>query len=135
MVRFCDVSYGAVRFGLVKKKTETIRCGSARFSDIFCESYVAVRFCDNPTVRYGFFVIILRCGLVRFSNIENATVRFGAVLETRKSNGEFGYFFQSYGAVLCGFPNLFVKPTVRCGAVFEERQEFYIDYKGAVRCG
>ena len=40
----------------------------------------------------GFFTVIRPC-MVRFFQIENPTVRFGAVLKNRKS----------YGAVRCGF--------------------------------
>ena len=73
---------------------------------------------------------ILRCGSVRFSNIGKATVRFGADLETRKSNGAVRLVLKSYGAVLCGFPG---GKTLRCGAVrfSRRRQKPY----GAVRCG
>ena len=50
---------------------------------------------------------------MRFSNIGNAAVRFGTVLETRKSNGAVRFF---------------VNPTVRFGAVFLFRKTY-----GAVR--
>ena len=54
---------------------------------------------------------------MRFSEIENPTVRFGAVLRKRKS----------YGAVRCG---AVVYPAVRCGAVLKNRKSY-----GAVWCG
>ena len=49
---------------------------------------------------------ILRCGSVRFSNVVNPTVRFGAVFQYRKT----------YGAVRFGFEEG-KSPTVRFGAV------------------
>ena len=61
----------------------------------------------------GLFTVI-RPYTVRFSEIENPTVRFGAVLRKRKS----------YGAVRCGFQILQILAPVHCD----------ISY-GAVRCG
>ena len=49
---------------------------------------------------------MLRCGLVRFSDVVNPTVRFGAVFRYRKT----------YGAVRFGFEEG-KNPTVRFGAV------------------
>ena len=46
----------------------------------------------------------LRCRSVRFEEIENLTVRFGAVFGSCKS----------FGAVRCGFRN---SGTLRCGSV------------------
>ena len=56
-------------------------------------------------VRCGFEnKTILRYGSVRFSDIENPTVRFGAVLKIRKI----------YGAVRCGFH---IQQILRYGSI------------------
>ena len=76
----------------------------------------------------GLFTVICPY-TVRFSEVENPTVRFGAVLRKRKS----------YGTVRCGF-QIIVNPAVRCGAVIYPTVRFGAALKnrkscGAVRCG
>ena len=61
---------------------------------------------------------ILRCGLVRFSKIVNATVRFGVfIYPTVRFGAVFGNQ-ESYGAVRCSFEEG-NNPTVLFGAVTE----------------
>ena len=74
----------------------------------------------------GFQILeILRCGSVRFSEIVNATVWFGAVFRS-EPYGAVRLYFMSYGAVRCGFQEG-KNPTVRCGAVLKRAR--------ILRCG
>ena len=58
-------------------------------------------------------------GSVRFSDIVNSTVRFGAVFKNRKCYCAVRFFRVSYGAVRCGFQKSeLLRCAVRCG--FEE---------------
>ena len=75
----------------------------------------------------GIFTVFRPC-TVRFFQIIYPTVRFGAVLENRKSYDAVRggcRFCKSYGAVRFGFV---IYPTVRFGAVFKNRKSY-----GAVR--
>ena len=65
-----------------------------------------MRFLDsvNPTVLFGCVINPTVHGSVRFSSIGDATVRFGAALESRKYNGAVRLFLKSSGADRCGFP-------------------------------
>ena len=67
---------------------------------------------------------------MRFFQIENHTVRFGAVSKKQKS----------YGVVRCGFQIFIVNPMVRFGFVIKPTVRFGAGFKsqkfyGAVRCG
>ena len=91
-VRFgFDISHGAVRCGF--QNSEILR--SVRFGAVF-------RYIVNPTVRFG-FAINPTAGSVRFSKIGNPMVRFGAVLESRRSYRAVQFFSDvSYGLVRFG---------------------------------
>ena len=96
----------------------TVQCGldgipTVRFGAVLRnrESYGAVR--------CGFHILeMLRCGLVRFSEIVHATVRSGAVFRCR----------EPYGAVQCGFP---ISKTYGAAMRFSRGQKSH----GSVGCG
>ena len=104
---------------------------NSRSNGFRLDAHSAVRFRWHSygAVRCGFRKSrILRCGSVRFSDIGNPTVRFGAVFRNRKCYGVVRCGFQKW-TLRCGSVIFYV---LRCGAVrFSRGQKSY----GAVRCG
>ena len=94
---FFGIENPRVRFGAVlenRKSYGAVRFGAVRFCDI---SYGAGR-CGFQKSE------ILRCGSARFSKTGNPTIRFGAVLKTRKSYGAVRFCDVSYGPGRFGSP-------------------------------
>ena len=88
-VRLSDIVNSTVRFGAVLKNWKSygaVRCGFHKLEILRCGS---VRFLEIGILWCGFQKSgISRCGSVRFSDIVNPTVRFGAIFTNQKSYGE-----------------------------------------------